>query len=161
MSGRDPCCTPAVSKVPFLTHPSPGTDVRLPAYTGGRIVDRVTTPLQEPTFLILTALAEEPRHGYGVIQEVAQLSGGRVTLRPGTLYGALDRLVEQGLVLADREEIVDGRLRRYYRLSDDGAAVLAAEARRLTSNADAAVSRLRRRTAGDRGGQARPGVSHA
>jgi DNA-binding PadR family transcriptional regulator len=132
----------------------------LPAYTGRRIVTGVTTPLQEPTFLILTALAEEPRHGYGVIQEVAQLSGGRVTLRPGTLYGALDRLVEQGLVVADREEIVDGRLRRYYRLSDEGAAILAAEARRLTSNADAAVARLSRRSAGARG-QARPGVSHA
>ena len=59
-------------------------------------------------------------HGYGVIQEVAALSDGRVTLRPGTLYGALDRLVEQGLVAADREEVVDGRLRRYYRLTDDG-----------------------------------------
>lgn len=133
---------------------------RLPAYTGRRIVDKVTTPLQEPTFLILTALAEEPRHGYGVIQEVAQLSGGRVTLRPGTLYGALDRLVEQGLVVADREEVVEGRLRRYYRLSDEGATVLAAEAQRLASNADAAVARLNRRAAGARAAH-RPGVSHA
>jgi DNA-binding PadR family transcriptional regulator len=116
----------------------------------------VTTPLQEPTFLILAALAAEPLHGYGVIQEVAALSDGRVTLRPGTLYGALDRLVEQGLVIADREEVVDGRLRRYYRLSDEGAGVLEAEASRLTSNADAAVSRLRRRATG-----MKPGVSHA
>jgi DNA-binding PadR family transcriptional regulator len=104
------------------------------------------TPLQEPTFLILTALADGPLHGYGVIQEVASLSGGRVTLRPGTLYGALDRLVEQGLAAADREEVVDGRLRRYYRLTDDGASVLDAEARRLTTNAEAAVTRLRRRS---------------
>jgi DNA-binding PadR family transcriptional regulator len=88
----------------------------------------VTAPLQEPTFLILAALAEAPMHGYGVIQEVATLSDGRVRLRPGTLYGALDRLVDQGLVTTDREEIVDGRLRRYYRLSEDGAGVL--EARR-------------------------------
>jgi len=116
----------------------------------------VTTPLQEPTFLILAALAAEPLHGYGVIQEVAALSAGRVTLRPGTLYGALDRLVEQGLVVADREEVVDGRLRRYYRLSDAGAGVLEVEAKRLTSNADAAVSRLRRRATGTK-----PGVSHA
>jgi DNA-binding PadR family transcriptional regulator len=118
----------------------------LPAYTGGRIVDSVTSasvpPLQEPTFLILAALAAQPLHGYGVIQEVAELSDGRVKLRAGTLYGALDRLVEQGLVAADREEIVEGRLRRYYRLTDDGAAVLEAEARRLTSNAEAAVKRL-------------------
>jgi len=117
----------------------------------------VTTPLQEPTFLILAALAEQPLHGYGVIQEVSALSDGRVTLRPGTLYGALDRLVEQGLVAPDREEIVDGRLRRYYRLSDDGARVLEAEAARLSSNATVAVSRLRRREKGAE----RPGLSHA
>ena len=103
--------------------------------------------VQEPTFLILAALAAEPLHGYGVIQEVTQLSAGRVTLRPGTLYGALDRLVEQGLVVADREEVVDGRLRRYYRLSDEGAAVLEAEAARLTSNATVAITRLRARPA--------------
>jgi DNA-binding PadR family transcriptional regulator len=106
----------------------------------------VTQPLQEPTFLILAALAEEPMHGYGVIQEVIALSDGRVRLRPGTLYGALDRLVEQGLVVADREEVVDGRLRRYYRLTEDGAGTLEAEAKRLTSNAEAAVERLRRRS---------------
>lgn len=104
-------------------------------------------PLQEPTFLILAALAAQPLHGYGVIQEVAELSGGRVTLRPGTLYGALDRLVDQGLVVADREEVVDGRLRRYYRLADEGAAVLEAEAARLTSNAAVAITRLRARPA--------------
>lgn len=106
-----------------------------------------TGPLQEPTFLILAALAAQPLHGYGVIQEVAELSGGRVTLRPGTLYGALDRLVDQGLVVADREEVVDGRLRRYYRLADEGAAVLEAEAARLTSNAAVAITRLRARLA--------------
>ena len=111
----------------------------------------MTSPLQEPTFLILAALAEQPMHGYGVIQEVAGLSGGRVKLRPGTLYGALDRLVEQGLVDTDREEIVDGRLRRYYRLSEDGASVLEAEAERLASNAKAAVQRLKRR---------QPGLAH-
>jgi DNA-binding PadR family transcriptional regulator len=106
----------------------------------------MTAPLQEPTFLILAALATEPLHGYGVIQEVAEVSDGRVTLRPGTLYGALDRLVEQGLVAADREEIVDGRLRRYYRLTNEGAALLEAEAQRLSHNAKVATTRLRRRT---------------
>jgi DNA-binding PadR family transcriptional regulator len=113
-----------------------------------------TPPLQEPTFLILAALAERPMHGYGVIQEVAGLSSGRVKLRPGTLYGALDRLVEQGLVDTDREEIVDGRLRRYYRLSEDGAATLEVEAERLASNAKAAVQRLKRRSSVE------PGVVH-
>jgi DNA-binding PadR family transcriptional regulator len=114
----------------------------------------MTSPLQEPTFLILAALADEPMHGYGVIQEVAALSEGRVNLRPGTLYGALDRLVEQGFVIPDREEIVDGRLRRYYRVTEEGATMLAAEAQRLTSNAEAAVARLRRR------GKTSPRLSH-
>lgn len=104
-------------------------------------------PLQEPTFLILTALAGGPLHGYGVIQEVSRLSDGRVVLRPGTLYGALDRLAEQGHVVAEREEVVDGRLRRYYRLTDEGAAVLDAEARRLADNAAEARRRLRSRPA--------------
>jgi len=108
-------------------------------------------PLQEPTFLILTALAAGPLHGYGVIQEVAALSGDRVRLRAGTLYGALDRLAEQGLVCADRQEVVDGRLRRYYVLTDDGAAVLDAEAKRLAHNAEAAAARLRGRAAAGRG----------
>jgi DNA-binding PadR family transcriptional regulator len=105
----------------------------------------VTQPLQEPTFLILAALASGPMHGYGVIQEVASLSSGRVRLRPGTLYGALDRLLEQQFVAAEREEVVDGRLRRYYRLTDQGVGLLRAEAERLASNAKAAVSRLGRR----------------
>jgi DNA-binding PadR family transcriptional regulator len=100
-------------------------------------------PLREPTFLILTALAGEPLHGYGLIAEVDRLSEGRITLRPGTLYGALDRLTDAGLVEADREETVDGRLRRYYRLSTPGATVLAEETERMRRNVEAASSRLR------------------
>jgi DNA-binding PadR family transcriptional regulator len=113
--------------------------------------------VQEPTFLILTALAAEPLHGYGLMQQVQRLSEGRVTLRTGTLYGALDRLTVEGLVTGDREEIVDGRLRRYYRLTDDGAALLAAEAERLHRNAEAARARLRERAAR----QATPGLTAA
>lgn len=101
--------------------------------------------MQEPTFLILTALASGPLHGYGVIQEVTTLSGGDVVLRPGTLYGALDRLTEQELITVDREEAVEGRLRRYYRLTDSGAGVLAGEVDRLRRNASAAAARLSRR----------------
>jgi DNA-binding PadR family transcriptional regulator len=117
----------------------------LTGYIGRRSVERMTSPLQEPTFLILTALAGAPLHGYGVIQEVSRLSGGRVVLRPGTLYGALDRLSDQGLVEADREEVVDGRLRRYYRLTEEGAGLLRAEAQRLADNAAQARRRLGRR----------------
>jgi DNA-binding PadR family transcriptional regulator len=100
------------------------------------------TALQEPTFLVLSALAGEPLHGYGIIQAVVQLSDGEVRLRPGTLYPALDRLTGDGLVEMDREEIVDGRLRRYYRLSDGGAARLREEVVRLRRNAEAATTRL-------------------
>jgi DNA-binding PadR family transcriptional regulator len=101
--------------------------------------------MREPTFLVLTALADRPLHGYGVIQEVSALSGGETVLGAGTLYGALDRLAEQRLVAVDREEAVDGRLRRYYRLTDEGAVALAAEVSRLQRNASAAEARLRRR----------------
>ncbi|MEH1098690.1 PadR family transcriptional regulator [Micromonospora sp. CPCC 205561] len=99
--------------------------------------------MREPTFLILTALAGGPRHGYGVIQEVTALSARRVTLLPGTLYAALDRLHAQGLVAPDREETVDGRLRRYYRLTPEGIAALDAETTRLRQLTTAAETRLR------------------
>ncbi|WP_434743934.1 PadR family transcriptional regulator [Micromonospora sp. SH-82] len=101
--------------------------------------------MQEPTFLILTALAAGPKHGYGLTQEVAEISEGTVTLRAGTLYGALDRLVEQELVMVDRQEVVDGRLRRYYRLTDTGASQLAERARRLRKHAEVAEGRLQAR----------------
>lgn len=103
--------------------------------------------MQEPTFLILTALAAGPKHGYGVMQEVSELSGGRVKLRPGTLYGALDRLTEQGLIAVGGEEIVDGRFRRFYELTDDGITALEDEAHRLSHNAAAATARLKQRHA--------------
>jgi DNA-binding PadR family transcriptional regulator len=99
--------------------------------------------MREATFLILTALAGEPRHGYGITQEVGELSAGRVRLLPGTLYAALDRLAAQGQVERDREEVTAGRLRRYYRLTAAGTATLDAEAARLRSLATAAESRLR------------------
>jgi DNA-binding PadR family transcriptional regulator len=101
--------------------------------------------MQEPTFLILTALAAQPLRGYAVIQSVTHLSGGEVKLRPGTLYGALDRLAEQKLIAVDHEEAVEGRLRRYYRLSDSGAAALAEQAQRLHRHAAAAEAQLGKR----------------
>jgi DNA-binding PadR family transcriptional regulator len=100
-------------------------------------------PLREPTFLVLTALAGGPLHGYGLIAEVDRLSDGRVSLRPGTLYGTLDRLTDDGHVTADREEIVDGRLRRYYRLTPDGETALRAETERMRRHVQAAAARLR------------------
>jgi DNA-binding PadR family transcriptional regulator len=99
--------------------------------------------MQEATFLILTALADRSQHGYGIINEVREISGGRVRLRAGTLYTALDRLRTDGLIGVDRDEIVEGRLRRYYRLTPEGTGRLAAEAARLQANATAALARLK------------------
>jgi len=98
--------------------------------------------MQEASFLILTALAAGSQHGYGIISQVAGISGGRVRLRAGTLYTALDRLRADGLIDVDREEVVDNRLRRYYRLTPEGGQRLAAEAARLQANATAALTRL-------------------
>ncbi|AGL20676.1 PadR family transcriptional regulator [Actinoplanes sp. N902-109] len=100
-------------------------------------------PMREPTFLVLTALAGEPRHGYAVIEDVARMTEGRVKLRAGTLYAALDRLRTEGLIEVDREEIVQSRLRRYYRLTGLGQRRLAAEAHRLRTQATIAETRLR------------------
>ena len=101
-------------------------------------------PLREPTFLVLTALAAGPQHGYGVIEDVQRISEGRVRLQAGTLYAVLDRLRTEGLVEVEREEVVASRLRRYYRLTGPGARVLAAEAERLRRNVKAATVRLRK-----------------
>jgi DNA-binding PadR family transcriptional regulator len=97
---------------------------------------------------LMTAWPPEPaahsgsQHGYGIIADIAQISDGRVRLRAGTLYAALDRLRLDGFIEVDHEEIVEGRLRRYYRLTAEGSEQLAAEAARLQSNAAAAFSRL-------------------
>jgi len=99
--------------------------------------------MTEPAFFVLTALAGGPRHGYGIVGEVSELSDGRVTLKVGTLYGVLDRLVGDGLVEPDRDEVHQGRLRRYYRLTEAGRSALAEEAARQAANARAASQRLR------------------
>ena len=92
--------------------------------------------------MILTALAAGSQHGYGIITDVRAISAGRVQLKAGTLYSALERLRADKLIEVDREEIVDSRLRRYYRLTPAGSDVLAAEAARLQANARVAISRL-------------------
>ena len=103
--------------------------------------------MREPTFLVLTALAGEPQHGYAVIEDVTAMTDGRVRLRAGTLYAALDRLREDGLIEVDREEVVQSRLRRYYRLTGAGEQSLATETERLRSQAAIAERRLRARRA--------------
>lgn len=96
--------------------------------------------MTEQAFFVLTALVGEPRHGYGIVRDIEELSSGRVRLRVGTLYGVLERLASDGLVEADREEVHQGRLRRYYRLSESGRRALKAEVARQRANA---ATRLR------------------
>ena len=98
--------------------------------------------MTQAAFFVLTALADQPRHGYGILREVEELSEGAVQMRVGTLYGVLDRLTDEALIVLDREEVQQGRLRRYYRLTDEGTAALAAEAERLAAGASAAKKRI-------------------
>lgn len=91
-------------------------------------------PLTNVVFQIMLALADGQRHGYGVMLEVERRSRGSVQLRPGTLYRAINRMLEAGL-LEEAEERPDpdsdDERRRYYRLTDLGRRVASAEARRL------------------------------
>jgi PadR family transcriptional regulator len=87
--------------------------------------------IRRSTYFVLAALLDGPLHGYAIIKRAGQLSDGEVRLSTGTLFGALDRLVEAGLVEAGEEEKVEGRVRRSYTLTHDGHATLAAEAARL------------------------------
>jgi len=87
--------------------------------------------MTEQAYLVLLSLADKPRHGYGIVQAVVTLSDGATRLGAGTLYGLLDRMGAAGLIEASGEEVVDGRLRRYYRLTDSGSAAAAAETARL------------------------------
>ena len=90
--------------------------------------------LPEATFHILLALADEDRHGYGIIQDVEARTGGELRLSPGTLYRSVQRMLEQGLILETRERPapdLDDERRRYYRITPAGAAAAKAEARRL------------------------------
>jgi PadR family transcriptional regulator, regulatory protein PadR len=100
--------------------------------------------VSEATYYVLASLLEERLHGYGIVKKAALLSAGAVKLTTGTLYGALDRLVRQGLVVADGEEEVDGRLRRYYRISDAGAEAVREEAERMRRAARAIEPRAGR-----------------
>jgi DNA-binding PadR family transcriptional regulator len=87
--------------------------------------------VRRSTYFVLASLLDGPLHGYAIIKRASELSGGEVRLSTGTLFGALDRLVESGLVEAGEEEKVEGRVRRSYTLTQDGHAALTAEAGRL------------------------------
>ena len=91
-------------------------------------------PLKPHWFHVLLSLADQEQHGYGIMQEVLQRTGGKVRLWPATLYGTLKRLISEELIAESEErpapELDDAR-RRYYRLTRLGRRVLAAESERL------------------------------
>lgn len=99
--------------------------------------------MREPTFMVLAALADGRKHGYALIGEADKLSHGRVQLKVGTLYAALDRLQKEGMVSTAGEEVIDGRLRRYFALTEEGRGALEAEVARMESTAREARLRLR------------------
>ena len=91
-------------------------------------------PLQPTTFHILLSLAEEDRHGYAIILDVARRTNGEIKLSAGTLYRSIQRMLEDGLVVESRERPPageDDERRRYYRITPLGLAVARAETRRL------------------------------
>jgi DNA-binding PadR family transcriptional regulator len=101
-------------------------------------------PLSEAVFQLLIALTDRDRHGYGIMQEIEERTGGQVRLGPGTLDDAIKRLREQGLIEeVEVEEAPDGDERQhYYRLTAFGREVAVLEARRLERLLDAAFQKL-------------------
>jgi DNA-binding PadR family transcriptional regulator len=91
-------------------------------------------PLPAATFHILMAVSREPRHGYAIIQDVAEGTDGALRLSAGTLYRSIARMVEQGLIVesSKRPVLDDDERRRYYRITPFGTAVARAEMARLT-----------------------------
>ena len=90
--------------------------------------------LPPATFHILLALADEDRHGYAIIQDIATRTGGELRLSAGTLYRSIQRMLEQGLIVETRDRPApeeDDERRRYYRITAEGTAAAKVEARRL------------------------------
>lgn len=98
--------------------------------------------LREPTYFVLASLLDGPLHGYAILRRADELSQGAVRLSTGTLYGALERLTAAGLVDPGHEEVVEGRVRRAYTLTDEGVALLAAESARLAAAARVVATRI-------------------
>jgi DNA-binding PadR family transcriptional regulator len=92
-------------------------------------------PLPQAVFQILVALADQDRHGYAIMQDVATRTDGALKLSPGTLYGSIKRMLEDGLIIevdARRNADDDDERRRYYRITQFGRDLAQAEADRLT-----------------------------
>ena len=103
-------------------------------------------PLSEPVLLVLLSLAEQPRHGYSILKDVERMSGGRVVLSTGTLYGALSRLLDQGWIERFAEDDTP-RDRQAYRLTSRGRKNLQLEVERMRHLTKLATARIARREA--------------
>jgi DNA-binding PadR family transcriptional regulator len=106
----------------------------------------VARPLSEPVLLILVSLADKPRHGYALIKDIEALSGGRVRLSTGTLYGALRRLLEDAWIERFEQEDTS-REKQAYRLTAAGRRQLQMELDRMRQLSRAAGARLRTKEA--------------
>jgi DNA-binding PadR family transcriptional regulator len=96
----------------------------------------ILLPLPRAVFQILVALADQDRHGYAIMQDVAARTDGRMKLSPGTLYGSIKRMLDDGLIVEVDERpdpADDDERRRYYRLTRYGREVAQAETDRLTT----------------------------
>ena len=105
---------------------------------------RELLPLTPAVLHILLAVADEERHGYGIMQEVRARTGGEARLGPGTLYGSIKRMLADGLIEESDERpdpAMDDQRRRYYRITDFGRRVAGAEAQRLASLVSAAEAK--------------------
>ena len=105
-----------------------------------------TFPLTEPVFLVLLSLAEQPRHGYSILKDVESMSGGRVLLSTGTLYGALQRLLGDGWIERIEEDNTP-RDRRTYKLTSRGRRNLRMEIERMRHLTKVAALRTARKEA--------------
>ncbi len=103
---------------------------------------RKSKPLSEPVLLILASLADQPRHGYALLKDVESLSGQQTRLSTGTLYGAIHRLLNDGLIERFEQEDVS-REKQAYRLTGAGRIRLKLELDRLKNITKAALARLR------------------
>lgn len=102
------------------------------------------TPLKPVEFLALAVLSEEPLHGYGIVQQIEERTGGRVQLRPGDVYRVIYRLEERGLLQKDDEGAgaAAGERRTYYRITAAGLELVEDEARMLAEVSSSVVSRV-------------------
>lgn len=98
--------------------------------------------MTQPVFWILAALAGGRRHGYEILRETASASDGRVSLKATTLYATLERLEREGLICADGEEVINGRARRYYKITEEGGGRLASEVELLERSVRVARERM-------------------